>query len=181
MAFQPNKVNYIHLRTYRDGALQSKGGVTVAWRQLLDETVEVAAAFCSLNDHYNKASGRTLAESRLDAKTKFYGKASRDDVISGLIHQQRVNDFGTEQFAKSIKDLIGSFPLAQILKYETLELFATEFTNRFVDSYFAQSLQAADLQVAKFRKQPATATSPKLEQASNVGQDRPLSEVDSEA
>lgn len=44
----------------------SRGGVTIAYQQVSDTTYDVAFARCDLKDHYNKVTGRIIAEHRLD-------------------------------------------------------------------------------------------------------------------
>lgn len=62
----PQNIKFIHCRVVRDGKIQPKGGLTIAY--VLNDTFKVvgyAAAKCHERDHYNKRVARAKSAGRL--------------------------------------------------------------------------------------------------------------------
>lgn len=68
---QENKTQYLHIRNLNaDEQPDSRGGATYAYR-VVDNKLEFGAAYCTLNDNFNKKIGRQIAESRMATKRPF--------------------------------------------------------------------------------------------------------------
>jgi hypothetical protein len=59
---------FIHIRLHNeDGSIASKGGETIAYRELCTGWVDIGVAQCHKDkDVFNKKMGRTVAEGRLN-------------------------------------------------------------------------------------------------------------------
>lgn len=71
-----SKVYFMHIRNVdARGVISNFGGATIAYREI-DGGVELAEAWCSNRDNFNKAYGRAKAQGRLNSpkyNRKFYG------------------------------------------------------------------------------------------------------------
>lgn len=62
------ELNFLHLRNLDNkGSIDSRGGATVAFREIQPGVIQYAAAYCSPQDNFNKAYGRTKASGRLNS------------------------------------------------------------------------------------------------------------------
>lgn len=65
------ELNFLHLRNVDNkGAIDCRGGATVAFREIQPGVIQYASAYCSPQDNFNKAYGRTKAAGRLNS-TRF--------------------------------------------------------------------------------------------------------------
>lgn len=61
------KVRFRHMRVVKDGKIFNMGGVTVAFKEIAPGAITYAIARCSINDNFDKAKGRVIAEGRLSS------------------------------------------------------------------------------------------------------------------
>lgn len=69
-------IQYIHRRQLTmQGSPASRGGFTVAYKEITPGVIEYSIASCSTNDNFNKALGRAISAGRLVNKksTKCFG------------------------------------------------------------------------------------------------------------
>ena len=64
-----NRISFLHFRPLRNGAIDPRGGVTVAYREIAPDRVEYAVARCSTKDNFVKAYGRNAAAGRMASPT----------------------------------------------------------------------------------------------------------------
>lgn len=78
MNFNPS---FLHLRNITPtGEIDSRGGITVAFRETSPGTIEFASAYCSPVDNFSKAYGRIKATGRLNSD-RFRGVAKGRDLM----------------------------------------------------------------------------------------------------
>ena len=61
------KVHFRHIRNFDKKNITARGGRTIAFRQIDENTIEFAIAKCSPKDNFNKKIGRRIAEGRLNS------------------------------------------------------------------------------------------------------------------
>lgn len=62
-----NKIQYKHIRPVDEmGRYKNRGGLTIAYRETGENTIEYRVAYCSKNDNFCRKTGRTIAERRLN-------------------------------------------------------------------------------------------------------------------
>lgn len=78
-------VKFLHYRhVLNDGSIDSRGGITFAYVEG-EEGLSYATAQCSLDDNYNKKTGRAIASGRLlSEKYSMTFPRDRADFISQL-------------------------------------------------------------------------------------------------
>lgn len=145
-----NKINYIHLRAFLNGAVQAKGGITIAWRMTEDESLEYGVAFCCLNDHYNKVTGRDLSTQRLVSKSVNFDTITKQQIFDGLIQPERLDLFATTAFADQVKALFVGKTISEVLKYGTVEELLKENTSQFANRHFIGTVQRAGVSFSTF-------------------------------
>lgn len=82
-----NKIQYIHRRKtlpgtnlHGHGGLDSRGGFTVAYREVELGLIEYSIATCSTRDNFNKKLGRDIATGRMNN--------NKVSVIAGVTMEQ---------------------------------------------------------------------------------------------
>lgn len=88
------KIEHVRVRNHQTGAIGSKGGITLAFEVVTDEsgqsTLKAGIAICSDKENYNRATGRALAMKRLaDAQGRFFLSKSNIEVASMAANQVR--------------------------------------------------------------------------------------------
>jgi hypothetical protein len=64
-----DELNFLHIRNLdKRGTIDCRGGATVAFRETTPGTIQYATAFCSPQDNFNKAYGRSKAAGRLNSE-----------------------------------------------------------------------------------------------------------------
>jgi hypothetical protein len=63
------RISFLHVRNTKDQAIDPRGGITYAYREVSPTTIEYAVARCSKLDNFVKAYGRTKASGRLASNT----------------------------------------------------------------------------------------------------------------
>jgi hypothetical protein len=92
----PSKVFIHHVRLYDVDGMLTKGGATVAIKPTdVEGVIEVAIAYCSLLDGYNKHRGRDIAAGRLN-KGKGFQIEQEETVDETLSQAIKLDDSHTK-------------------------------------------------------------------------------------
>lgn len=78
---------FVHIRNYmEDGSVSSKGGYTIAYDPLTNDSFAFAVAKCHEKDNFNKKTGRNKAAGRLKSKNLW-------DVHVGCTSEQQFVEY----------------------------------------------------------------------------------------
>jgi hypothetical protein len=95
-----HKVFYRHFRYWdQDGNVLNNGGVTIAYTLLKKDHILLAASFCSLKDRFCRATGRILAEGRLN----MVGQSVLVELEWEKFHKYETQKILAENLAKIFK------------------------------------------------------------------------------
>ena len=79
---------FIHFRNTidgRDGTIDTKGGMTVAFEEAEEGHIMFAVAHCSPRDNYCRKTGRAIAQGRLKAGKLNVAKLGNDGVYEVIL------------------------------------------------------------------------------------------------